>query len=73
MVPPSRVAKTVVEIVADRENVGPDDLPPLSDDLDGETLERLTETEGPLTEPLTFQYLWYDVTVLPDEAVVVKP
>lgn len=73
MNPPSEVATTVVETVAERENVGRDDLPPLSDALDGETLERLTGTEVSLTEPLRFEYLWYDVTVLPDEEVVVTP
>lgn len=73
MTPTSDVAKFVVRSVAELENVAPDDLPPLSTELDGEALERLTDTESPLTEPLTFQYLWYDVTVLPDEEVVVTP
>lgn len=73
MTPPSEVAKNVVEIVAEFENVGPDDLPPLRDYLDGETRERLTEMGGSATKPLTFEYLWYDVTVLPGEEVVVTP
>lgn len=73
MTPPSEVANDVVEIVAEFENVGPDDLPPLCDYLDGETRERLTEMGSSATEPLTFEYLWYHVTVLPGEEVVVTP
>lgn len=73
MTPTSDVATFVVRSVAELEHVQPEDLPPLCTELDGETLERLTDTDRPLTEPLSFQYLWYDVTVFPDEEVVVTP
>lgn len=69
----SEVKETIIETVADYENVRPDDLPALVDKLDGEAFERLTATEGELTEPLTFEYLWYDVTILPNEEVVITP
>lgn len=67
------MTKTIDKSVAEYENVRPDDLPPLVDKLDGETFQRLTTMEGQLTGPLNFEYLWYDVTVLPDGEVVVTP
>lgn len=67
------VTRTIVQTVAEYENVRPDDLPPLMDTIVAETVRRLTAMESQLTEPVTFEYLWYDVTVLPDGEVVVTP
>lgn len=69
----SRVTKTIVKTVADYENASTDDLSPLADKLDTETFHRLTTVKAELTEPLTFEYLWYDVTVHPDGGVIVTP
>ena len=67
------VAKTIVETVADYEHASPNELPPLEDKLDEKTYQQLTALEGQLSEPLTFEYLFYDITVLPDGEVVVTP
>lgn len=63
----------IVETVAGYENTSPDQLPALADDVDPETYQRLLATGDELSEPLTFEYLWYDVTVLPDRGIVVTP
>lgn len=69
----SEVTKTIVKTVADYENASPEVLPPLADKLDSETYNKLTAIERHLTEPLNFEYLWYDVTVFPDGEVIVTP
>lgn len=73
MSPSSKVTKTIVKTVADYEHASPDELPPLVDKLDEKTFQQLTATDGQLIEPVTFEYLWYDVTVLPDREVIVTP
>ena len=67
------VTNEIVTTVADYENVTPNDLPPLEDKLDSETYHQLDSVESELTEPLTFEYLFYDVTVLPDGEVIATP
>lgn len=69
----SEVTEIIVKTVADYENTSPDDLPPLADKLDAETFHQLTTPDEEVTEPLEFEYLFYDVTVLPDREVVVTP
>lgn len=69
----SKVTKTIVQTVADYENASPDELPALVDKIDAETLNQLVSPESELSEPLIFEYLWYDVIVLPNEAVIVIP
>lgn len=69
----TNVTKTIVETVADYEHASPNELPPLEDKLDEKTYQQLTAPEGQLSEPLTFEYLFYDITVLPDGEVVVTP
>ena len=67
------MTETIVETVADYEDTSPDELPPLVNNLDEKTFQQLTASEGQVTEPLSFEYLWYDVTVLPDKEVIVTP
>ena len=67
------IPNEIVTTVADYENASPTDLPPLEDRLDSETYHQLESIEGELTEPLAFEYLFYDVTVLPDGEVIVTP
>ena len=67
------VTNEIVTTVADYENVSPNDLPPLEDKLDSEIYHQLDSVESELTEPLTFEYLFYDVTVLPDGEVIATP
>ena len=67
------VTDEIVTTVADYENVSPTDLPPLEDTLDSGTYHQLDSVESELTEPLTFEYLFYDVTVLPDGEVIATP
>lgn len=67
------VTNEIVTTVADYENVSPNDLPPLEDKLDSETYHQLDSVQSELTEPLTFEYLFYDVTVLPDGEVIATP
>lgn len=69
----SPATNEIVTTVADYENASPDQLPPLEDNLDSETYHQLVSFESELTEPLTFEYLWYQVTVLPEGEVVVTP
>lgn len=69
----SKVTKTIVKTVADYENASSDQLPALADKIDAETLNQLVSPESELSEPLTFEYLWYDVIVLPNGAVIVIP
>lgn len=73
MAPSSNVAHEIVKTVADYENSSPNDLPPLEDKIDSETHHQIASFESELTEPLTFEYLFYDVTVLPDGEVIVTP
>ena len=63
----------IEETVADYEDTSPDKLPALAERIDAETYQQLASPESELTEPLTFEYLWYDVTVLPDAEVIVTP
>ena len=67
------VPNEIVTTVADYENVSPTDLPPLEDTLDSETYQQLDSVESELTEPLTFEYIFYDITVLPDGEVIATP
>lgn len=67
----SDVTTTIIETVADKENTHAEVLPPLAETLEEETFERLASRE--LEEPLRLEYLWYEVTVLPDGEVVVTP
>lgn len=69
----SEVTKTIVTTVADYENTSPDGLPALAEKLEAETHQQLLTPESERTEPLSFEYLWYDVTVLPGGEVVVTP
>lgn len=69
----SSVTEYIVTTIADCENVSPDELPPLAEKLNTETFQQLVSFESEVTEPLTFEYLFYDVTVLPDGEVVVTP
>lgn len=69
----STITKTIVETVADQEEASPDELPSLAENLEAETYQQLTASEDKVTEPLTFEYLFYKVTVLPDGEVVVTP
>lgn len=68
-----KVTEIIVKTVADYENSSPDDLPPLADKLDTETFQELTDPDVQRTEPIEFEYLWYDVTVLPNGEVIVTP
>ncbi|QLD89549.1 hypothetical protein HWV07_11105 [Natronomonas salina] len=70
---PSDVARQVVKTVADYENSSLNDLPPLEDKIDSETYHQIASFESELTEPLTFEYLFYDITVLPEGEVIVTP
>lgn len=67
------VTRAIVKTVADYENTSPEQLPPLEDKIDAETFQQLSPKIGELTEPLHFEYLWYEVTVLPDGEVIVTP
>ena len=69
----SEMRKTIVRTVADYENTAPEVLPPLAEKIDSETYQQLLAPERDLTEPLSFEYLWYQVTVLPEGEVVVTP
>lgn len=65
-------SRTVVEAVAAREGVEPTDLsPPLYTAIDPDVLDTVfptgRESEG--TAKLVFEYLGYEVTVLPDGSV----
>ena len=73
MAPSTDVTNEIVTTVANYENASPTDLPPLEDKLDSETFHQLVSSESELTEPLTFEYLFYDVTVIPDGEVIVTP
>lgn len=69
----SDATKTIVSTVAEYEQCPPEALPALKEKIDSETYRKLTTVEGPLTEPLNFEYLWYQVTVQPDGEVIVTP
>lgn len=65
--------KTVVTTVAEFEQCPPEVLPTLEEIIDSETYRKLTAVDGPPPEPLEFEYLWYQVTVLADGDVIVTP
>lgn len=67
------VTESIVRTVAEHENVSPDDLPPLEEKIDLETLRQLEDAESRLTKRLEFMYLFYQVTVQPDGEVTVVP
>ena len=65
--------KTIVNRVAEYEQCHPEVLPALEEKIDSEIYHQLTTVDSSLTEPLEFEYLWYQVTVLPDREVIVTP
>lgn len=69
----SDVIDEIVSTIADFENAPPDVLPPLADKIDPEAFQQLVSAESELTEPLTFEYLWYDVTVQSNREIIVTP
>ena len=69
----SSVTEYIVETVTVCENASPDQLPPLAEKIGSETFQQLASFESELTQPLTFEYLFYEVTVLPDGEVSVSP
>lgn len=71
--PSADVTNEIVTIVADYEEASTHRLPPLAENIDTETYQQLASPECELTEPLSFEYVWYDVTVLPEEEVIVTP
>lgn len=73
MVQSSSVKGFIVNAVADCENSAPGDQPLLAEKLDTETYEKLISYKSELNELLTFEYLFYDVTILPDGEVIVTP
>lgn len=73
MTPSSNLTQTIIETIADYELSSTDELPSLADWLDEEIYEQLTAQEDQLTESLTFEYVWYDITILPNGTVVVTP
>lgn len=73
MPPSSALTNEIVKTVADYEKASPEELPALAEKLNAETFQQLVSPEGELTEPLSFEYLFYDITVLPDGEVIVTP
>lgn len=69
----SDVTDSIVETVADHENVSPEELPPLEEKIPSAQFDKLTAPESGLSEPMEFEYLWYQVTVHPAGEVTVTP
>lgn len=67
------VTESIVRSVAEYENASPEDLPPLAEKIPSNQFDRLTAPESRLSEPMEFEYLWYQVTVHPDSEVTVTP
>lgn len=53
------------EAVADQEGIHSDDLPSLDEWVGSETLQKLQTDWSAQTNPVTFTYVWYSVTVYP--------
>lgn len=70
---PSQLTETIVKTVAEYENVSPADLPPLAERIDSETFHQLAATDRHLTESVEFSYLWYQITVDPNERISITP
>lgn len=69
----SDLVEGIVEIVAEYEDVHPEDLPTLEEVLDSTTFTKLTTRRSAQTEPIIFTYVWYDIIVDPDGAVAIMP
>ena len=67
------VTESIVRSVAEYENVSPEELPPLEEKIPLNQFEKLTAPESRLSEPMEFEYLWYQVRVHPDGEVTVTP
>jgi|GEM_PF-5307037 len=69
------VVCTIVEAVADRETVSPLELPPLGDQIDCDALISLVtpkeDRRSNEVDRITLRYCGYDVTVGPNEQVIV--
>lgn len=64
---------TVVEQVANRENVDPLELPPLHDAIDPDALDALFDKPEAAVDGVTFRYQGYEVVVEGPERVRVTP
>lgn len=51
--------------MADQEGIHSDDLPPLDEWIESETLQKLRTDWSAQTNPVTFTYVWYFVTACP--------
>lgn len=64
---------TVVEQIANRENVDPLELPPLHDAIDPEALDALFDKPDSAVDGIAFHYHGYEVVVEGPERVRVTP
>lgn len=65
--------KAIVETVAEYEDIPQEELPPLEQWLDPQTLHKLIDDQNDRTESLRFSYLWYQVTVSSTGEITVTP
>jgi hypothetical protein len=68
----SEVIAAVEEAVAEAESAAPAELPSLREWVATETVRTLEGGLDPGSGPVTFEYLWYRVTVFPPGEVVVE-
>lgn len=68
----SEVIVAVEEAVAEAENATPAELPSLEEWVAPGTFRALEGGLDPGSGPVTFDYLWYRVTVFPPSDVVVE-
>lgn len=61
--PKGDVIVDVVTKIANREDVSPTDLPPLSRSIDPDALDSLVDSPGSDTVSISFTYCGYDVTI----------
>lgn len=67
------LSEEILTAVAEFEEATRDDLPPLERWVDPQILDQLNSEMDERAAPVGFSYLWYQVTVTPNEAVIVTP
>lgn len=69
----AELAAEIVDAVAEREAVGPLEIPPLYESIDAEALAALFDAPGDGIDHVTFTYYEYEVTVRGPGDVRVTP
>lgn len=69
----AELTDAVMAVIAEAEHTTPRDLPALEEWVPATTTETLHRSRGNRAGPVTFTYLWYHVTVSPQNEITITP